>query len=300
MRPLAAAVIRAPDEESFCRQAAVVRVLVTGSSGKLGVAAVRALKAAGHRVTGFDLKPSSEVRTVIGNCADFGEILGAMAGVDTFGAPDALLHLAGIPMPGLATDQRTFDVNVSSTYNCFSAAARLGIHRIVWASSETILGLPFNAPPEFLPVDESHPDRPEWSYALAKQIGETMADAFVRWHPALSLVSLRFSNVFDAADYSQLGTIQADPRQRRMNLWSYVDAANAGDACVRALETNLNGHTRCIIAAPDTLMREPSAELVSTWFPEVRLASPLPGHQSLLSSTRAGQLLGWTPRSGWR
>jgi len=226
--------------------------------------------------------------------------MGALSGIDiTGGVPDAVVHLAGIPMPGLATDQQTFEVNLRSTYNVFSACARLGIKQVVWASSETILGLPFTQPPDFAPIDESHPDRPSWSYALAKQLGEQMADSFARWNPAMGISSLRFSNVFSRADYDQLAAIQAKPVHRKMNLWSYVDAQDAGDACRLAVEVQLSGHHRMIIAAADTLIDQPSAELMAEYFPDVPLHE-LSAHQSLLSSELAGRLIGYKPRFSWR
>ncbi|MET0182740.1 MAG: NAD(P)-dependent oxidoreductase, partial [Caulobacterales bacterium] len=203
-----------------------MRVIVTGSSGKIGREAMRALKAAGHRPLGLDVRPSPDgARTVPVDCADFGEVMGAFSAIDTAGGvPDAVVHLAGIPAPGLANDARIFQVNTLSTYNVFSACARLGIQRIVWASSETLFGLPFTTPPDYLPVDEDHEVRPEWSYSLSKQMGEAMADQFARWHPAMTIVSLRFSNVFSDADYAQLAAIHARPEARKMNLWGYVDA----------------------------------------------------------------------------
>jgi nucleoside-diphosphate-sugar epimerase len=150
-----------------------MRVLVTGSSGKIGREAVAALSRAGHQVAAVDLRSAPETRTAIVDCSRFDEVVGALSGSDTFGGiPNAVIHLAGIPAPGLATDAHTFEVNTKSTYNVFSAAARLGIERLVWASSETILGLPFTTPPEFAPLDESHPDRPEWFYSLSKKLGE--------------------------------------------------------------------------------------------------------------------------------
>lgn len=276
-------------------------IVITGSSGKLGQFAVKALRKAGHRVVGLDLVvPTAPARFIRCDCTDFGEVMSALSGIDiTGGVPDAVVHLAGIPMPGMASDHRTFEVNVRSTYNVMSSCARLGIRKLVWASSETILGLPFTTPPEFAPIDESHPDRPEWSYALAKQLGETMADGFARWHPAMSILSLRFSNVFAAADYATLTALQDKPAARKMNLWSYVDAEDAGEACRKAVEADISGHHRMIVAAGDTIMETPSAQLMAAHFPDVPLRT-VTGNQSLLSSDRARALIGYEPCFGWR
>jgi nucleoside-diphosphate-sugar epimerase len=279
-----------------------VRVIVTGNAGKIGREAVKALTAAGHRVVGFDIKPSPDgARTLPVDCADFGEVMGALSGVDALArTPDAVVHLAGIPAPGLAPDHTTFQVNTVSTYNLFSACARLGIPRIAWASSETLFGLPYTTPPPFLPVDETSPDRPEYHYALAKQVGETMAESFVRWRDGLSIASMRFSNVFTVEDRATLGEIQASPPIRKANLWGYVDAVDAGEACRLAVEASLSGHERMVIAAADTIVDIPTAELQQTYFPGVELRAPLEGHASLLSSARARELIGYRPQISWR
>lgn len=277
-------------------------VAITGSSGKLGRAAVAALRAAKHRVVGMDINvPVAPAQSMRCDCTDFGQVMGALSGVDiTGGIPDAVVHLAGIPMPGLASDHQTFEINVRSTYNVFSACARLGIRKVIWASSETILGLPFDDPPAFIPLDESHPDRPNWSYALAKQLGETMADSFVRWNADMSITSLRFSNVFAPDDYKQLAALQANPAWRKMNLWSYVDVEDASDACRLAVEADLTGHQKMIIAAADTLMDEPSQELASRYFPDVVVKTPIEGNQSFLSSAQAETVIGYRPKHSWR
>jgi nucleoside-diphosphate-sugar epimerase len=279
-----------------------MRVIVTGNAGKIGREAVKALTAAGHRAVGFDIKPSPDgARTLPVDCADFGQVMGALSGVDAFTrTPDAVVHLAGIPAPGLAPDHTTFEMNTVSTYNVFSACARLGIPRIVWGSSETIFGLPYTTPPPFLPVDETSPDRPEYHYALAKQVGETMAGSFVRWREGLSIASVRFSNVFAEADRAALGEIQANPSVRKANLWGYVDAVDAGQACRLAVEASLTGHERMVIAAADTIVDIPSAELRKTYFPDVELRAPLDGNASLLSSARARELIGYQPQISWR
>ncbi|WP_295640216.1 NAD(P)-dependent oxidoreductase [Novosphingobium sp.] len=279
-----------------------MKIAVTGSSGKLGCVAMRVLKAAGHRVTGFDLSASTYGdATVRLDCSDFGAVMGALSGVDAAARGfDAVLHLAGIPMPGTTTDEAAFRVNTMSTYNVFSAAARLGINKVVWASSETILGLPFAEPPEFAPVTEAHPLKPNWSYALSKVLGEEMAGQFARWHPQMAITSLRFSNVYSAEDYAAIPTIQADPASRKWNLWGYVDAEDAADACRLALEATHTGHRALIIAAADNVAGQDSRALMAEHFPTVPLADDLTGDASLLSSAAAREAIGYAPSRSWR
>jgi nucleoside-diphosphate-sugar epimerase len=277
-----------------------LRVAVTGGSGKVGREAIRALIAAGHVAVNFDLRPSPDgVRTVTCDMADFGQAMGALSGADlTGGRFDAVVHLAGVPGP-FAPDHVVFTSHTLATYNVFSACQRLGILRIVWASSESLAGQPFPEPPQFVPMDESV-SQPVWSYTLAKQLGETMAENFVRWTPGTSITSLRFSNVFAVEDYAGLAAIQADPSRRRLNLWAYVDARDCGEACRLAVEAALPGHEALLIAATDNVMGIATAELMARYFPGVPENTPLHGDASLLSIEKAKRLLGFMPRHGWR
>jgi nucleoside-diphosphate-sugar epimerase len=127
-----------------------------------------------------------------------------------------------------------------------------------------------------------------------------MADAIVSWTKELSIVSLRFSNVFEARDYDTVPSAQARPELRKFNLWAYVDARDCGQACRLALEASLTGHASYIIAAADTLMDIPSAELMKTYYPNVPCQTEIIGHASLLSSQRAIDQLGYHPAHSWR
>ena len=121
------------------------------------------------------------------------------------------MHLAAIPAPGILSDVATFHNNIRVTYNVFQAARRAGIRNVVYASSETVLGLPFDVPPPYIPVDEEYPARPESTYSLVKHLEEQMAIELVRWDPALKIVALRFSNVMDPADYAEFPAFDDDP-----------------------------------------------------------------------------------------
>lgn len=279
-----------------------MRVAVTGSSGKIGVTAIEALTTAGHEVLALDTKPSPDGHpTVAVDCTDFGAVMGALSGVDTMpGQVDAVVHLAGIPMPALSTDDATFRTNTLAAYNVTTAVARLGIARLVLASSETLHGLPFDADPAFVPINESHPVRPRWSYALAKQVSETVADAVTDWNHELSVVSLRFSNVVAPDEYATEAHDAEADQTRRVNLWSYIDSRDAGAACRAAVEANLTGHHRLIAAAADTFSATPTAELLHRFFPKVPVRGAITGHMSLLSSAAAAAAIGYRPQHSWR
>jgi nucleoside-diphosphate-sugar epimerase len=278
-----------------------MRILVTGAGGKVGRAAVCALNAAGHKVIETDWNvPPDRPHMVRLNAADFGEVMGSFSGVDTVSRGiDAVLHLAGIPRPGPAPDHIVFENNTQSTYAVFSAAARLGIKKIVWASSETLLGLPFSTPPSYAPLDEQSPLLPNWSYALSKLMGEQMAEQSCRWHSELSIISLRFSNVYAGTDYAAVRAIQAQPETRKFNLWSYVDVDDCGTACRLALESTLPGHHPMIIAAKDNIAGRESRALMADYFPDVAVKDDLTGDASLLSSALAREKIGYVPRFSW-
>ena len=154
-----------------------------------------------------------------------------------------------------------------TTFNVLHAATRLGITKVVMASSETVLGLPFDTPPPYIPVDEEYAARPESVYSLGKHLEETMAVELCRWHPALSVTALRFSNVMDVEDYAQFPSFDADPALRRWNLWGYIDGRDGAQAVEKALAHTEPGFDRFVIASPDTVMSRPNAELVAERVP---------------------------------
>lgn len=276
-------------------------IAVTGGSGKLGRTVVRELRAAGHTVVNLDAVGERGPGFVRVDLTDYGQTLDAILGVnDQHDGFDAIVHLAAIPAPGLLSDVATFHNNIRVTYNVFQAARRAGIRNIVYASSETVLGLPFDAPPPYIPVDEEYPARPESTYSLVKHLEEQLAIELVRWDPALKIVALRFSNVMDPADYDEFPSYDADARARKWNLWGYIDARDGAQAIRRALEWDTTGFDRFIIAAADTVMSRPNDELVAEVFPGVPVRGDLGVNDTLLSIAKARRVLGYAPEHSWR
>jgi nucleoside-diphosphate-sugar epimerase len=272
----------------------VVRIVVTGGSGKAGRWVVRDLRERGHDVLNVDAvhDGSAHGLCVIADLTDLGQCHEVVAGAD------AVVHLAAIPAPEIRPAGETFRNNAMSTYNVFSAAVERNVGRVVWASSETVLGLPFDDPPAYAPIDERHPPRPETSYALSKLVGETLAEQFNR-RTGVPFIGLRISNIMEPPDYARFPTWQDNPVARKWNLWGYVDARDVAQAVRRSLEADVAGAEVAIIAAADTCMRRDSADLMAEVYPGVPLARPVEGRETLLSIDHARDVLGYEPLHSW-
>jgi nucleoside-diphosphate-sugar epimerase len=256
-------------------------VAVTGGSGKLGRAVVAALIEEGWAVVNFDRVPSpdSRVRFIRTDLTDYGQVVEALSGIDeVHSGVDAVVHLAAIPGATFAPNVATFDDNLVSTFHVFQAAKLFKIHNLVWASSETLLGYPFNNAPAYVPLDESVPPTPEVVYALAKDLEEEMARQYCRWNPDQKMIGLRFSNVIDPPEYANFPSFENDPAARKWNLWSYIDARDGAQAVVRALEYDKPGFDNFVIANADTVMSRPSKELMADFFPETEFRAAVEGN----------------------
>lgn len=290
----------------------MVRVVVTGGSGKAGRAVVGDLLASGHDVLNVDMVAPHDPlgRFLRADLTDLGEAIEVLRGADS------VVHLAAIPAPGIRTVGKIFEINTLSTYNVFSAATQLGLERVVWASSETVLGLPFGtrharnlldaaagpghvAEPDYVPIDEEHPRRPHSSYSLSKVVGEEMADQFARWS-RMPFIGLRLSAIREPADYDDFASTWGDPHAGEWNVWGYVDARDVAQACRLSLAADVSGAEVCIIAASDTDSIRPNAELLAECFPAVPVRTEIGDHETLLAIAKARQLLGYEPAHSWR
>jgi nucleoside-diphosphate-sugar epimerase len=281
----------------------MARVVVTGGAGKLGRACVDELIRHGWDVVVFDqVRPPWEGAVFVPiDLTDYGQVLDAMLGVEErYAQLDALVHLAAVPAPGRVADHLTFMNNMGCTWNVFSAARRAAVTNIVWASSETVLGLPFDTPPPYVPVDEGYPPRPESTYSLVKTLEEAMAVQLCRWNPDLKMIGLRFSNVMEPADYARFPAFDDDPASRKWNLWGYIDARDGAQAVRLALESDITGTEIFVIANADTVTSRPNAALVKEFYPDVEVRGDLGQHKTLLSIEKARRLLGYQPAYGWR
>jgi len=284
---------------------ALGRVCVTGAAGKAGTAAVLHLREHGYDVVATDVAQGDDAAAGIlaADLTDYGQATEVLRGTD------AVVHLANIPAPGRFTPAVTFAANATMNFNVFHAAAALGLSAVVWASSETTLGLPFGHGPEqspgaagelrYAPVDEDHFPFPATTYALSKVASETIAEHIFRWS-GIGFVGLRISNIMETRDYERFPSYWPDPHARKWNLWGYVDVRDVAAACRLGLEADVTGSQNVIIAAADTVMNRPSRDLLAEVFPDVPLTGEVAEFGSLLSTARASRLIGYQPRYSWR
>jgi nucleoside-diphosphate-sugar epimerase len=286
------------------------RICVTGATGKAGRATVRHLAEQGYDVVATDAAVDADAAAggvLRADLTDYGQATEVLRNTD------AVVHLANIPAPGRATPAVTFNANVTMNFNVFHAAAALGLATVVWASSETTLGLPFGGGPEqvpgaagelrYAPVDEAHFPYPATSYALSKVASEGLAEQVARWS-GIPFTGLRISNIMEPGDYERFPSFWPDPHLRKWNLWGYVDVRDVAAACRLGLEAGLrsavSGSNNVIIAAADTVMNRPSADLLAEVFPHVPVTRELAGFETLLAIGKARDLLGYEPQHSWR
>ncbi len=284
-------------------------IVVTGGSGKVGRACVKDLMDNGYQVTSIDMIPPpgqsnpprpGDVTFSRVDITDFGQAMAALSGIDErTGGVTGVVHLGAIAAPGQAPNQVIFEVNTVSTYNIFEAARQLGIRNVVWASSETVFGVPYPKGPQYAPVDEAI-ERPETAYSLSKLLGEKMAEQFCRWDRKMKIVGLRFSNVMEPQDYDRFPEYQDDPHARRFNLWTYIDARDAAQAIRLALEARLTGAHVFGIANADSVMNLPNETLLDEVFPKTKRTRVLQPTESLISIDKARTVLGYKPKYTWR
>lgn len=271
-------------------------IAVTGGSGKLGSRLIRELQRLGHKVVSLDTVRSANLpcEQIKVNLNDFGEVAAALHGAD------AVIHLAAIPAPKFQTFPVIFANNVVSTYNVLEAASILGIRKAVLGSSESSYGFawapePFS--PDYVPVDENHPQQPQECYGLSKVVNEVTAEMFDRRN-GMQVISLRFSTIMTSEEYERVPVDR--PERFKQTLWSYIDIRDAVSACVAALEAEDRGAISLNITSDDTLSEWETERLLETFYPDVtERRSAFPGREAVVSNRQAKEVLGWEPLHSW-
>ncbi|BCH31566.1 nucleoside-diphosphate-sugar epimerase [Mesorhizobium sp. L-8-10] len=289
------------------------RIMFTGGSGKAGRHVVQYLVERGHQVLNLDLKPldNPKVRTLITDITDGGQVFNALSsnmGLHEFDSSlrpqvaDAVVHFAAIPRIMITPDSELFRINALGTYNVIEAAVKLGIPKIVIASSETTYGLVFaNEPrdPRYFPLDEEYDVDPMDSYALSKVVNEQTARAFAL-RTGFDIYALRIGNVIEPHEYGLFPKWFADPGFRKRIAWSYIDARDLGQITHRAIEKDGLGFQIFNAANDDCSSDLPTRELLERFYPDVPVKRELGEFETLLSNRKVKEMLGFREEHNWR
>jgi len=295
-----------------------MRIFFTGGSGKAGHHVAPYLASQGHQVTNADLTPLGhpDVTDLRVDLTDTGQTYSALAGVPTqadFDGPgrdrgrgsayDAVVHFAAIPAVLAAADNTTFATNILAQYNVLEAATRLGIPKIVFASSETTYGVCFaqgERKPLYVPVDEDHPVVPEDSYAMSKVAGEVVARSF-QARTGADIYGLRINNVIEPDEYAaRFPSFLRDPSLRRRNLFAYIDTRDLGQMTLRCLETDGLGFEVFNVANADMSVSATTAEVIARFYDGVEVRRDMGRDETFYCIDKARDLLGYQPRHSWR
>ena len=281
-----------------------LRIAVTGGRGRIGQHVVTDLRGRGAEVTAVDREPSPDPffdPSITADLTDYGAVVASLYGCE------AVVHLGANPWPDLdfPTGADRFANNSVSTFNVFQAAAQLGIRRVVWASSETVMGFPFDrVAPVRVPIREEDPALPRCAYAMSKLALEGVAEHMATLH-GITLIGLRLAHVVYPAslggnDYATFAPMREDASARRALLWKYLDVRDVLGVVAAAIEAPVTGALVVNVAAADTMMDTPTGELVAGAFPDCAVDPGIDRFGTTVDLSRARTALGWEPRVGWR
>lgn len=291
-----------------------MRIFFTGGSGKAGRHAVDHLVRQGHRVTNADLVPlgRDDVADLRVELTDAGQVFGALSAYARHdelepgtGVPryDAVVHFAAIPAILVRPDNETFRINTVSTYNVIEAAVKLGIGKVIFASSETTYGICFadgEVLPDYVPVDEDHPTVPHDSYAMSKVVNEVTARSF-QARSGIDVYGLRINNVIEPHEYaSKFPAFLENPALRRRNIFAYIDARDLGHMVDCCLRTDGLGYELFNVSNDDTSVGITSAEVYDRFYPGVERRADLDGYETFYANDKAKRLVGFELRHSWR
>lgn len=289
------------------------RIVFTGGTGKAGRHAVPHLVKHGYSVLNVDLKPLDlpGVPTLIADLTDGAQAFNALTTHPTFAGfedgapprpPDAVVHFAAIPRVLIEPDNVTFLTNVSSTYNVIEAAMKLGVRKVIIASSETTYGVCFaEGDKDFhaFPLEEDYDVDPQDSYGLSKVCNEKTARAFsMRYHA--DIYALRIGNVIEPDEYGRFKQFLADPPSRKRNAWSYIDARDLGEIVRLCIEKDGLGF-EVFNAVNDTItLNTPTRQALIQLAPGTPVTREMGEYEAPLSNRKIREVLGFKEAHDWR
>jgi len=291
-----------------------MRVFFTGGAGKAGRHAIAHLTAQGHHVTNIDLAKLDHpgVKSLHVDLTDAGQVFNAMQayadysdldsgeGMKTY---DAVVHFAAIPAILFRPDNETYRINVMSTYNVIDAGVRLGIKKVIIASSETTYGVCFadgEVKPLYVPVDEEHPVVPPDSYAMSKVVNEITAKSF-QLRSGIDIYALRINNVIEPHEYAQnFPAFMANPALRRRNIFAYIDARDLGHMVDCCLRTDGLGYQVFNVSNDDMSVNITSDEVIARFYQGVPVKRKMGPNETFYANDKAKKLVGFSPRHSWR
>jgi nucleoside-diphosphate-sugar epimerase len=290
-----------------------MRVFFTGGSGKAGKWAIRHLLAQGHRVVNVDKVPSGlDCSELLIDLCDAGQVIGAMSqfteaaeldegtGVPTY---DAVVHFAAIPRVMIGTDGECFRQNTLTTYNVIEAAVKLGIRKVIFASSETTYGVCFadgDLKPEYVPVDETHATVPHDSYAMSKICNEVTAKSF-QARTGADIYGLRINNVIEPEEYARtFPAFLENPDLRRRNIFAYIDARDLGHMVDCCLKTDGLGYEVFNVSNDDLSVGISSDQVIERFYQGVTVHGQMGRNETFYSNKKAKQMVGFAPKHSWR
>ena len=290
-----------------------MRVFFTGGSGKAGKHAILHLQAQGHQVVNIDKVPSGlDVPELLVDLTDAGQVFGAMSqyadfpdldigdGVQPY---DAVVHFAAVPRILIGTDGECFRINTLSTHNVIEAAAKLGIRKVIFASSETTYGVCFahgEVKPLYVPVDEEHPTVPHDSYAMSKVCNEVTAKSF-QARTGFDIYGLRINNVIEPHEYAEnFPDYLADPATRRRNIFAYIDARDLGHMVDCCLKTDGLGYQVFNVSNDDMSVSISSDEVKASFYQGVEERGTMGPDETFYSNAKAKRMVGFAPKHSWR
>ncbi|MFT6073935.1 MAG: nucleoside-diphosphate-sugar epimerase [Yoonia sp.] len=290
-----------------------MRVFFTGGSGKAGKHAITHLQGQGHHIVNADRAPSGlDVSELFIDLCDAGQVIGAMSQFADFpeleagtGVPkyDAVVHFAAVPRVMIGTDGECFRQNTLSTYNVIEAAVKLGIPKVIFASSETTYAVCFadgELKPDYVPIDEDHPTVPHDSYAMSKVCNEVTGRSF-QTRSGADIYGLRINNVIEPYEYAQnFPAYMKDPASRRRNIFAYIDARDLGHMVDCCLKTDGLGYQVFNVANDDMSVGLTSDEVIAQFYQGVPVKRAMRPDETFYANDKAKQMVGFAPKHSWR